>query len=142
MSGDPLYSSARWRRLRARHLAKFPLCETCGTEENRVVAARCVDHRKAVSQGGDPFPDHGGLASLCWKHHSQKTARGAEAGAVRSSKPKRGCNADGSPLDPEHPWNAHTGGGRKASKRDHEQPPPNTQTQLVNVQARKGERNG
>ena len=33
-----------------------------------------------------------------------KTARGPEAGAVHTPKPRRGYNADGTPLDPAHPW--------------------------------------
>lgn len=126
-----IYDRARWKRLRDRHLALFPLCETCMAEENRVVSAVAVDHRKAISQGGDPFPDHAGLASLCWKHHSQKTARSPEAGAVKSSRPRKGCNPDGTPLDPDHPWNAAPGGSNFIARAGSKPPPPNLHTELV-----------
>jgi len=58
----------------------------------------------AISSGGDPFPNHDGLASLCASCHGAKTSRGDEAGAIRSSKPRKGCGVDGSPLDSSHPW--------------------------------------
>lgn len=103
------YNSTRWQKLRKRQLAAHPLCETCVAMRKQVVAANHVDHRKAISEGGDPFPDVGtGLASLCASCHSQKTARSAEAGAVKSSRaiqPRKGCDASGRPIDPLHPWN-------------------------------------
>src|SRR3546814_17193308 len=71
----------------------------------RLPLANTVDHVVAISEGGHAFPGHDGLASYCPACHSAKTARGSEAGAVRSSKPRRGCDADGNPLDPDHPWN-------------------------------------
>lgn len=70
----------------------------------RIAAANTVDHVHPISEGGAAFPGHDGLASYCAGCHSAKTARGAEAGAIKSTKPRRGCNADGTPLDPEHPW--------------------------------------
>lgn len=109
---DRIYTSARWRRLRAQKLAASPLCEACRAETGRVVAATVVDHRKPVRLGGDPFPPLSGLRSLCWPCHSAKTARGPEAGAASTTKPRKGCNPDGSPLDPAHPWHdAETPGG-------------------------------
>jgi 5-methylcytosine-specific restriction protein A len=33
--------------------------------------------------------------------------RGREAGAVRSSKPRRGCDEHGNPLDAAHPWRSY-----------------------------------
>jgi 5-methylcytosine-specific restriction protein A len=108
---DRIYSSARWRRLRRQKLAASPLCEACRAETGRVVVATVVDHRKPVRLGGDPFPPLSGLRSLCWPCHSAKTARGPEAGAVRTSKPRKGCNPDGSPIDPAHPWHDAQGSG-------------------------------
>jgi 5-methylcytosine-specific restriction protein A len=67
--------------------------------------ANTVDHVTPISEGGDPFPSHDGLASYCAPCHNAKTARGAEAGAIRTTKPRRGCDADGRPIDPRHPWN-------------------------------------
>jgi 5-methylcytosine-specific restriction enzyme A len=101
------YSTQRWQRLRKAQLAAFPLCEGC---KPGVVIANHVDHRRAISDGGEPFPPIGvGLASLCASCHSAKTARGAEAGAVKTTRPmqpRKGCDADGNPLDPRHPWHA------------------------------------
>ena len=97
------YSTAAWARLRAAHLSIEPLCRGCMAEGRRT-AANTVDHVVPVSEGGPAFPGHDGLASYCGRCHSAKTARGAEAGAIRSTKPRRGCSPDGSPLDPAHPW--------------------------------------
>src|SRR3546814_7070750 len=88
------YSTARWKRLRAAHLALEPACRGC-KRMGRLTLANTVDHVVAISEGGHAFPGHDGLASYCPACHSAKTARGSEAGAVRSSKPRRGCDADG-----------------------------------------------
>jgi 5-methylcytosine-specific restriction enzyme A len=97
------YNTARWQRLRKVHLSMFPLCEECeGIGE--LQAAQAVDHRKPISDGGEPFPSHNGLASLCYRCHSAKTARGVEAGAFKTKKPRKGCSIDGQPLDRKHPW--------------------------------------
>ena len=98
------YSTAQWKRLRLRHLALHPLCEGC---EPRLTVANTVDHRVPISAGGPAFPSHDGLASLCASCHSRKTARGVEHGAVRTTRaiqPRKGCDANGNPLDPAHPW--------------------------------------
>jgi 5-methylcytosine-specific restriction enzyme A len=95
------YNTANWQRLRKAHLALEPLCRGC---KPRLVPANTVDHVVPISDGGPAFPGHDGLVSYCPACHSAKTARGAEAGAVRSSKPRRGCDADGNPLDASHPW--------------------------------------
>ncbi len=97
------YNTQAWQRLRRLKLASNPLCEAC-EEMGHFVAANTVDHRKAISDGGAPFPALDGLAAYCPSCHSAKTARGSEAGAFRTRKPRKGCNADGSPLDPRHPW--------------------------------------
>ncbi len=105
------YSTANWQRLRAAKLSRDPMCEECVAEgrTGNATFATVVDHRHAISQGGAPFPELDGLASLCQSHHSRKTARGPEAGAFRSSGRGRGCSADGSPLDAAHPWNGGNG---------------------------------
>ncbi|MEO6153407.1 MAG: HNH endonuclease [Croceibacterium sp.] len=101
------YSTARWQRLRKHQLGEHPLCEACMPS---IKPASHVDHRKAISDGGEPFPAiTTGLASLCASCHSQKTARGSEAGAVKTTRPlqpRKGCDAKGMSLDPKHPWNA------------------------------------
>ena len=70
----------------------------------RYTPANTVDHIRPIRDGGAAFPGHNGLASYCPACHSAKTARGTEAGAIRSTKPRRGCDANGNPLDPSHPW--------------------------------------
>lgn len=101
------YNTVTWTRLRAAHLAIEPTCRGCRAE-GRVTAANTVDHVVPVNKGGLPFPGHDGLASYCGPCHSAKTVRGAEAGAIRTTKPRRGCNADGTPLDPSHPWHGRS----------------------------------
>lgn len=97
------YNSARWQRLRAAKLAHDPLCEDCG-RAGRTTIADCVDHKVPISGGGDVFPPLDRLSSKCTACHSRKTARGEEAGAVRTDKPMKGCSPDGLPIDPAHPW--------------------------------------
>jgi len=97
------YNTARWQRLRNQHLSLEPLCQDCNGIGVLTLATH-VDHKRAISDGGHPFPGHDGLTSYCTACHSRKTARGAEAGAVRTTKPRRGCDADGNPLDAAHPW--------------------------------------
>jgi 5-methylcytosine-specific restriction protein A len=97
------YNTARWQQLRAAKLAADALCEDCWAA-GRAVAATCVDHRHAISQGGAPFPPLDELSSKCTPCHSRKTVRSDEAGAFRSDKPMKGCTADGMPIDPAHPW--------------------------------------
>jgi 5-methylcytosine-specific restriction protein A len=122
------YSTARWQKLRTLKLQQTPLCEGCPA--GAFTIASHVDHVRPISDGGDPFPPLDGLRAYCPPCHSAKTARGAEAGAVRSNKPRRGCDEHGNPLDAAHPW--------KSLKADDKGPPGNTKTQLVS----KGNRNG
>jgi 5-methylcytosine-specific restriction protein A len=105
MSGGWPYTSSRWKRLRAMKLSIDPVCEDCAAI-GRTTPADTVDHKIAISQGGEAFPEIEGLSSKCTPCHSRKTVRSAEAGAVRTDKPMKGCDADGLPLDPKHWWNA------------------------------------
>lgn len=98
------YNTAQWQRLRKLKLSRDPLCEPC-KEIGRTVIANTVDHNHAISDGGPAFPALDELTSCCPPCHGAKTARGAEAGAIKSSKPRKGCDASGRPLDPNHPWN-------------------------------------
>lgn len=129
------YNTAAWRKLRKAHLAIEPQCRGCKAV-GRLMLASHVDHIKAISDGGAPFPGHDGLQSLCLPCHSRKTARGAEAGAVRSTKPMRGCDADGNPLDPAHPWSG------KSLRAEARVSPVSLKNQLVYTCSRKGDRDG
>lgn len=86
------YSTTRWKILRMAKLRQNPMCEYCPPGLER--PATQVDHKKAIRHGGDPW-DVNNLASSCQKCHSEKTA----AGEVL-----KGCNADGTPRDPNHEW--------------------------------------
>lgn len=98
------YSTANWQRLRALKLSTEPFCEGCAAMGRPHVIANTVDHSIAISEGGPAFPGIDGLRSYCPPCHNAKTARGVEAGAVRTSKPRKGCDTDGNPLDRMHPW--------------------------------------
>lgn len=125
------YNTTAWKRLRLAHLSLYPTCIGCMDMGRGPVPANTVDHRHPISEGGNPFPGHDGLVSYCPSCHSAKTARGTEAGAIRSSKPRRGCDADGNPLDPAHPW--------KSLRADGQGPAGDQKTQLVNLNGEKPE---
>lgn len=127
MPGYP-YTTARWRRLRASALQLNPLCQDCRAM-GLTVMADAVDHVHPISQGGDPFPPLEGLRCLCTPCHSAKTARGPEAGAARTTRPRlprKGCDANGNPLDPRHPWKLE-----KSLTTDGHRPRRGTNSQLV-----------
>lgn len=134
MSGWP-YNTVNWKRLRKAHLSAYPFCEGCEAMGRRYVIANTVDHRVPISDGGDPFPGHDGLASYCPGCHSAKTARGTEAGAIRTTKPRRGCDEHGNPLDSAHPWG-------KSLRADARIPAANRKTQLVYKRSRSEGHNG
>lgn len=82
-------NGAAWRTLRAVVLRESPLCALCRTAE-----ATDVDHRD-----DDPTNnERSNLSALCKPCHSRKTA------ADMGHHVTFGCDADGMPLDPNHPW--------------------------------------
>ena len=118
------YNTAAWARLRTAKLARDPMCKPC-EDAGRLTMANTVDHNHAISDGGLAFPSLDDLTSMCPPCHGAKTARGSEAGAIRSTKPRKGCDADGNPLDPAHPWHEKSLGAAGQG------PTPALQTQLV-----------
>ena len=66
------YASRLWRRLRARQLAKQPLCVACESE-GRVTAASHVDHIRGWESVAE-FRDTSNLQSLCPDCHRLKSA--------------------------------------------------------------------
>ena len=79
-----------WRTLRASVLREHPLCVLC-----RTAVASEVDHRD-----DDPTNnERSNLSACCKPCHSRKT------NADRGHKVAWGCDVNGMPLDPSHPWN-------------------------------------
>lgn len=92
------YNTQRWKRLRAAKLRETPLCEYC--QPVRITPAREVDHRHAINLGGDPWA-WDNLASSCEDCHKSKTV----ADKLGVPWERKGCAADGTPLDAGHWWN-------------------------------------
>lgn len=127
------YNTARWQKLRKLKLSAQPLCEGC--RPHRMTPANTVDHIHPISDGGSAFPGLDGLRSLCPSCHSAKTARGVEAGAIKTSKPRKGCDANGNPLDDAHPWG-------KSLRASAQRPAGNRNPQLVTSVTKSGDRDG
>ena len=86
-----------WATLRECVLREQPLCERCMRDDDRPVMATEVDHID-----NDPTNNtRGNLQSLCKPCHSAKTMAELHGRPVTV----RGCDANGMPLDPHHPWN-------------------------------------
>ena len=97
MPRHPFYNTKTWKHLRKVKLISDPLCEAC-----RRKPATDIDHVVALNKGGSPTAMEN-LRSLCHACHSRKTLFIERLG--RDRVPVRGCNRDGTPLDPLHPWN-------------------------------------
>lgn len=104
MPSNPFYRSPLWRRLCAAvHHRSRGKCEVPGCTS----PAKVVDHVVSRRAGGaDALAN---LRHLCREHDNmcKENAKG-----IRRSNGKlsvRGCFADGSPIDPSHPW--YKGGG-------------------------------
>lgn len=96
-------NSRRWRSIRATHLSMEPLCRHC-LALGRVTPATEVDHINGRADRAEDYePDN--LQSLCERCHSRKT-RLAQAAAAGLQVDDVGCDADGNPTDPDHPWNS------------------------------------
>ena len=79
-----------------------PLCETC-LKEGRIEPAIAIDHIVAVrAPGGEAYPSLDRLRSQCASCHNRKTRVVEQLGEQLSVK---GCDINGYPLDPNHPWN-------------------------------------
>jgi 5-methylcytosine-specific restriction protein A len=89
--GDPFYSSAPWRRLRAVKLAEDPLCEEC-LELDLTTPGEHVDHILDRRDRPDLALAKSNLKTLCASHHNRKTAltmakrrRGRRHGKTRAT---------------------------------------------------------
>lgn len=105
-------NSAAWRRLRDRVLARDPLCQEC-YKRDYITPATDADHIN-----GDPSDNSmRNLQGLCHSCHSRKTRR-----EMNGSAEQWGCDANGLPLDPDHPWNKKS--KQKSLEADRLRPPP------------------
>lgn len=98
---SPLYDWA-WRKRRAQQLREHPLCRMCMDLDGRVMVATVADHIEP--HRGDPVLFAGPLQSLCKRCHDQRKQQLEASGHIR------GCDVNGMPLDPGHPWNRPSGG--------------------------------
>jgi 5-methylcytosine-specific restriction protein A len=93
----------RWRRIRARQLAREPLCRHC-KQKGITTAATVVDHVDGHAATPQDYRD-ANLQSLCDPCHGVKTA--VENGSFgRKDAKQAGCDDKGNPLDRTHPWNS------------------------------------
>ena len=83
-------NGAAWRRLRAAVLEAQPLC-ACGCGG----LSTDVDHHDNDASNND----EDNLVPLCHECHSRKTQQDL------GKRVSAGCDANGQPLDPDHPWN-------------------------------------
>ena len=88
--------SKQWRAIRQMVLDREPLCRYCKAR-GWVTPATEVDHIH-----GDTADNRlEALQPLCLSCHSEKTAAEAEGRLMK------GCDVNGWPIDPRHPWNAN-----------------------------------
>lgn len=88
---------SKWVKARAGYLAKHPWCVMCA-EQGQRVPATVVDHKRPHRGDMKLFWDRDNWQGLCATHHSSTKQRAERSGVLR------GCDAQGNPLDPDHPW--------------------------------------
>lgn len=91
-------NSAAWKKLRAQVLAEEPLCRWC-LARGLYVPSTDVDHIKDSREDYSDNNSRENLTGMCRECHSLKTARDMGKNAYL------GCDMEGMPLDPNHPWN-------------------------------------
>lgn len=102
--GKRLYGY-KWSKARALHLTANPLCVKC-LARDRITAATVVDH--IVPHKGDPqlFWDPANWQSLCKPCHDGAKQQEERLGYSTE------VGVDGWPIDPRHPANSPSSGGR------------------------------
>ena len=92
------YKTGRWRRIRARQLARYPYCQ-CPLHEGKKLLANVVDHKRPHRGDSRKFWNTSNLQSLTKQCHDSWKQRQERGGH------EIGCREDGTPLDYEHHWN-------------------------------------
>jgi 5-methylcytosine-specific restriction endonuclease McrA len=95
-----LYKTPEWEALRQAHFKADPrnrFCSMC-LEARVRRRANIVDHIKPHHGKRELFFDPRNLQTLCPTHHNRFKRR-EEHGRILS-----GCDADGIPTNPKHPW--------------------------------------
>lgn len=102
---DPFYLSPEWRAVRLRVLRRDGhRCVVCRKDVSPPGAAR-VDHILPRRQRPDLALDESNLRTLCAYHDNQSHREKPSGGGNRDERfVIRGCDADGWPRDPAHPW--------------------------------------
>lgn len=91
------YNTKRWQIIRDHQLHKQPLCERCKAK-NRIVQATVCHH--TVKHDGDPVLFWTGpFASSCKDCHDTIEQ------AIEARGYEVGCDVNGRPTAPDHPWN-------------------------------------
>ncbi|MBC22292.1 MAG: HNH endonuclease [Phycisphaerae bacterium] len=99
-----LYCTKAWAKLRQATLVRdgftcqWPGCGKLLTGSHHQHNAPVVHHKTDHKGDRTLFFDPGNLESLCKEHHDQDAQRQTHRGYVS------GHDADGRPLDPDHPW--------------------------------------
>ena len=100
-----IYNSKEWKgsRRQAMHAAGY-VCQEPGCTAALIEPGSChVHHRKPLRQALSLAFEPLNHEALCVPHHSAETNREI---AKAKGKIMRGCDADGYPTDPSHPWNS------------------------------------
>lgn len=104
-----------WYRFRTRIVAERGCrCEQCGClvtlrrHEIPGVPVAHLDHIVPIAERPDLRLEPTNVRVLCEPHHNARTAR--DQGFARQGR-RLGCDEDGRPLDPAHPWSRDTDNG-------------------------------
>jgi 5-methylcytosine-specific restriction endonuclease McrA len=93
-----LYNTPRWKKLRRLFLSSHPWCEF-HKAKGQLVPARIVDHKTPHKGNEVIFWDESEWQALCKPCHDSTKQRLEKSGV------EVGCDVNGFPVDPNHPWN-------------------------------------
>ena len=98
MNRKRLYNTKRWKDLRQVQLTNEPFCVMCEAL-GKLVPATVVDH-VTPHRGDAELFFHNKFQSLCKMHHDRNKQIEERSGVIIGGK------LDGTPIDPNHHWNA------------------------------------